>query len=120
MIRSRIETELKFTHRLKKSAYEYAEHVRTGIIARLLEKDKGDIIHWYETIKEVKIKKNGKQRIVKGYSMMSENVNIELYKKFLISKLKDTLDLVGLKLSESDCNIFHIFNEQSSPLLNSH
>ncbi len=34
----RIERELKFTHRLKKSALEYAEHVRTGMIARLLAK----------------------------------------------------------------------------------
>jgi DNA polymerase elongation subunit (family B) len=38
----RIENELKFTHRLKKHVYEYAEHVRTGVIAGLLEKDKGD------------------------------------------------------------------------------
>jgi hypothetical protein len=48
--------ELKFTQRLKKHAYEYSEPVRTGLIARLLEKDKGDIVHWYERVKEVKIK----------------------------------------------------------------
>lgn len=101
----RIERELKFTHRLKKSALEYAEHIRTGTIARLLSKDKGDIIHWYETAKEVKIKKSGKQRIVKGYSMIPEDVNIELYKRLLISKLKDTLNLVGFNLSILGCII---------------
>jgi DNA polymerase elongation subunit (family B) len=95
----RIEKELKFTHRLKKSAAEYADHVRTGMIARLHAKDKGDIIHWYEIVKEVKTNKKGRQRIVKGYSTTSENVNITLYKKFLISKLKDTLEIAGITAS---------------------
>jgi DNA polymerase elongation subunit (family B) len=48
----RIDNELKFTHRLKKHGHEYSEHVRTGVIAKLLERDKGDTIHWYETVKE--------------------------------------------------------------------
>ena len=59
---------------------KYAEHIRTGIIARLLEKEKGDIIHWYEMVKEVKTNKRSKQRIVKGYSITPENVNMKLYK----------------------------------------
>ena len=101
----RIEKELKFTQRLKKSASEYAEHVRTGIIARLLGKDKGDIVHWYKTVKEVKINKKGKRRIVKGYSITPENVNIELYKDFLMSKLKDTLEISGISLVELDHSI---------------
>ena len=96
--KSRIEKELKFTHRLKKSA-EYAEYVRTGMIARLLGKDKGDIIHWYETVK-VKVNKNGKQKIVKGYSIIPDNLNIEYYKKVLTMKLRDTLDITGICLSE--------------------
>ena len=95
--KSRIEKELKFTHRLKKSAAEYAEYVRTGMIARLLGKDKGDIIHWYETVK-VKINKNGKQNIVKGYSITADNLNIEYYKKILTTKLRDTLDITGICL----------------------
>jgi len=103
--RLQIEYELKFTQRLKKYVYEYAGHIRTGVIARLLEKDKGDTIHWYETVKEVRIHKSGKQRIVKGYSITPENVNIELYREFLTSKLKDTLNLAGFNLSKLDCNI---------------
>ncbi len=62
-----------------------------------LQRDKGDIIHWYETVKEVKINKNGKQRIVKGYSITPDDVNIEFYKNLLISKLKDTLNLAGIQ-----------------------
>ena len=100
--KSRIEKELKFTHRLKKYIYEYTEHVRTGIIARLLGKDKGDIIHWYETVREVKIDKKNKQRIVKGFSVESNNLNVEQYKKILISKLRDTLDLIGIDMANLD------------------
>ena len=31
--------ELKFTQRLKLHPYEYKDHVRTGILAKLLDKD---------------------------------------------------------------------------------
>src|SRR5918994_7842013 len=92
----RVDDELKLTQRLKKYVHEYAKHIRTGVIAKLLEKDKGDIIHWYEIVKEVKTNKKGRQRIVKGYSTTSENVNMTLYKKFLTSKLIDTLEIVGI------------------------
>ena len=94
----RIVNELKFTQRLKKYVHEYSEHVRTGVIARLLEKDKGDIIHWYETVKEIKIIKNGKHRIVKGYFVKPINLHIEQYRKILLSKLKDTLEISGISL----------------------
>ena len=95
----RIENELKFTQRLKKYVHEYSEHVRTGIIARLLEKDRGETIHWYETLKEIKADKIGRQKIVKGYSTTPENVNMAFYKKFLTSKLKDTLEIAGITAS---------------------
>ena len=96
MINFRIEDELKFTHRLKKYVYEYSEHVRTGVIARLLEKDRGDTIHWYETIKEIKInKKFRKQRIINGFSVAPDDLNINQYRKILKSKLRDTLEIVG-------------------------
>src|SRR5690242_17459848 len=47
-----LEEELKFTQRLKLYPYEYKDHVRTGVIAKQLNKDKGDLIYWYETFKE--------------------------------------------------------------------
>jgi DNA polymerase, archaea type len=99
---TRIQNELKFTHRLKKHVYEYAEHVRIGVIAKLLEKDRGDIIHWYETVREVKIDKKNNQRIVKGFSVESNNLNVKQYKKILISKLRDTLDLIGIDMANLD------------------
>jgi len=46
---------LKFTQRLKKYPDEYKGHVRTGILAKLLDKDKGELIYWYETSTEVYI-----------------------------------------------------------------
>jgi DNA polymerase elongation subunit (family B) len=94
----RVDDELKLTQRLKKHVHEYAKHIRTGVIAKLLEKDKGDIIHWYETVKEIKIIKNGKHRIVKGYSVKPINLHIEQYRKILLSKLKDTLEISGISL----------------------
>ena len=48
--------ELKFTQRLKLHSYEYKDHVRTGILAKSLDKDKGDLVHWYETFTEVYVK----------------------------------------------------------------
>src|SRR5918995_1905860 len=101
----RVDDELKLTQRLKKYVHEYAKHIRTGVIAKLLEKDKGDIIHWYETVKEIKIVKNGKYRIVKGYSVKPINLHIEQYRKILLSKLKDTLEISGISLLELDHNI---------------
>ena len=60
------EIDLKYTHRLKKHIHEYAGHVpvRTGVIAKLLGKDKGDLVYWYETYTEeyVESKKCGKRK----------------------------------------------------------
>jgi hypothetical protein len=47
------EQELKFTQRLKKYPDEYKGHVRTGILAKLLDKDKGDLVYWYETYEDI-------------------------------------------------------------------
>jgi DNA polymerase I len=111
----RIENELKFTHRLKKYVYEYSEHVRTGVIARLL--DRGETIHWYETVEEIKTTKNGKQRIIKGYSINPDNLNIECYKKYLLSKLEDTLNLAGINVLELGHNTIRIQDINSAPNL---
>ena len=85
---------------MNKSADEYAEHIRAGAIARSQFRNKGDIIYWYETIKETRsAKKNGKQRILNGYSIVPDNLNVERYKRILMSKLKDTFEIVGIVLS---------------------
>ncbi|MFZ0510520.1 MAG: hypothetical protein WAM14_02840 [Candidatus Nitrosopolaris sp.] len=48
--------ELKYTQRLKYYPYEYKDHVRTGNLPKLLDKDKGDLVHWYETYTEEYVK----------------------------------------------------------------
>lgn len=50
--------ELKFTQRLrlKLYRYEYEDHVRTGIFAELFEKDKGELVYWYETYTQEYVK----------------------------------------------------------------
>jgi hypothetical protein len=37
------ELDMKYSQRLKKYQHEYKEHVRTGVLARMLDKDKGDL-----------------------------------------------------------------------------
>ncbi|HZA70248.1 MAG TPA: hypothetical protein VE548_11170 [Nitrososphaeraceae archaeon] len=44
----------------------------------------------------------GKHRIVKGYSVTPDNLNIEYYKEFLSLKLRDTLNLAGFSVSPYD------------------
>jgi DNA polymerase elongation subunit (family B) len=94
------EEELKFTQRLKLYPYEYNDHVRTGVIAKLLNKDKGDLIYWYETFKEEynKTKRSWKRK--KSYSVKPENINLDEYKKLLLDKLKDTLEITGFKMDD--------------------
>ena len=93
--KKKIEQELKFSQRLKKSAYEYKENVRTGVLAGLLNKDKGEEVFWYEII--------DKDQTTRGTFTIttpsSEEINIEKYKNYLLNKLSDTLEIVGCDLS---------------------
>ena len=46
------EEELKYTHRLNLHSYEYEPGVRAGVLGKLLGKDKGDLVYWYDTYTE--------------------------------------------------------------------
>jgi DNA polymerase elongation subunit (family B) len=98
------ELDMKYTQRLKKYPHEYNEHVRTGVLARILDKDKGDLVYWYETViidKIVSSKNNSKkQKIKNSYSTKPENLNLEKYKCLLLSKLRDTLEIAGFKMDD--------------------
>ena len=72
--------ELKFTQRLKFHSYEYKDHVRTGVLAKLLNKDKGDLVHWYETFEDEYIESKQSWKREKSYSINPENLNLEEYK----------------------------------------
>jgi DNA polymerase I len=89
--KKKIEQELKFSQRLKKSAYEYKENVRTGALARLLNKDKGEEVFWYEIIHKDKTT-NGTFTIT---TPSSEEINVKKYKNYLLNKLSDTLEIAG-------------------------
>ena len=41
-------------------------HVRTGILAKLLDKDKGDLVYWYKTYEKeyVRVNNAGKRKKV--------------------------------------------------------
>jgi DNA polymerase, archaea type len=93
--KKKIEQELKFSQRLKKSAYEYKENVRTGVLAGLLNKDKGEEVFWYEIIDKDKTS-NGTFTIT---TPSSEEINIKKYKNYLLNKLSDTLEIVGCDVS---------------------
>jgi len=66
--------ELKFTQRLKLCPYEYKEYVRTGVLAKLLDKDKGDLVYWYETFTEKYVKSKQCWKRKKSYSVKPENL----------------------------------------------
>jgi DNA polymerase, archaea type len=81
--RINVAEELKFTQRLMKYPNEYKDHVRTGKLAKLLGKEKCDLVYWYETFTEtyVKTKKSWKKK--KDYSIIRENLNLDGYKELL-------------------------------------
>ena len=83
------EEELKYTQRLNLHSYEYEPGVRTGVLAKLLGKDKGDLVYWYETYTEgcVESKKCWKKKR-RSYSVKPEKINLEEYKNLLLKKTK--------------------------------
>jgi hypothetical protein len=94
------EEELKFTQRLKLHSYEYKHHIRTGILAKLLGRDKGDLVHWYETYEDEYVKSKQSWKRKRSYSVKPENLNLDEYKKLLLDKLKDTLEITGFKIDD--------------------
>jgi|tagenome__1003787_1003787.scaffolds.fasta_scaffold20959205_3 DNA polymerase I len=93
---SKIEKELKFTPQLRKYLHEYNKSVRAGIIGRLLGKDKGEEIYWFET--NIKDKDTGGKYSIAIPS--SENLNLQQYKRVLLDKLKDTLEIAGFDVED--------------------
>jgi hypothetical protein len=85
------DVEMKYTQRLKHYAYEYNEHVRTGVLAKLLDKDKGDLVYWYVTLPTT-----GNNR--KSFDIIPKNLNLEKYKLLLLKKLSDTLEIAGFNV----------------------
>jgi DNA polymerase, archaea type len=98
-----LEKELKFTQRLGKDINEYkSENARPRRLAKLLDRDKGDLVHWYETYKDVYVesKRRSKRERERTYSVKFEpdNLNLDEYKKLLLKKLKDSLEITGFDI----------------------
>lgn len=92
--------ELKYEQKVGKEIHEYkGEGCRTFKLAKLLGKDKGDLVYWYDTYEEVYVGK-GKKKI-KSYSIESEpeNLNLDSYKELLLKKLKDSLEITGFNMA---------------------
>jgi DNA polymerase, archaea type len=92
--------ELKFTQRLKLHPYEYKDHVRTGILAKILDKDKGDLVYWYETSTKVYVKSKQCWKRKTGYSVKPTNLNRDEYKNLLLKKLEDSLETAGFNTAD--------------------
>ncbi len=95
-----IAEELKFTQRLMKYPDEYIDHVRTGKLGKLLGKDKGDLVYWYETFTETYVKSKESWKKKKDYSVRPENLNLDEYKKLLLNKLTDSLEITGFNIDD--------------------
>jgi hypothetical protein len=95
------EEELKYTHRLNLHSYEYEPGVRAGVLAKLLGKDKGNLVDCYGTHTEgyVESKKCWKKKR-SSYSVKPEKINLEEYKNLLLKKLKDTLEIAGFNMND--------------------
>ena len=98
--------ELKFTQRLKLHPYEYEDHVRTGILAKLPDKDKGDLVYWYETYEDIYVESKHCLKRKKVYSIKPENLNLDEYKSLLLNKLKDSLEITGFNTAALERKLF--------------
>ncbi|MGA8080984.1 MAG: hypothetical protein WB988_03910 [Candidatus Nitrosopolaris sp.] len=78
----------------------------TGILAKSLDKDRGDLVHWYETYEEIYVESKRCWKRKKGYSIKPENLNLGEYKNILHNKLKDSLEITGFNLSALESELF--------------
>jgi DNA polymerase, archaea type len=99
--------ELKFTQRLKLHPYEYKGHPRIVELAKLLDKDKGDLVYWYETQTEEYDKGKHCWKKKRGYSVKPENLNLDKYKDLLLNKLKDSLEITGFNMDSLRKHLSH-------------
>ena len=88
----RIEKELKFSQKLTKYPHEYKKSVRAGVLGKILGKDKGEEIYWYEIRCIDENTKGNFSTIIPN----PEDLDIQYYKRMLSDKLKDTLEITGL------------------------
>jgi DNA polymerase, archaea type len=89
--------DLAFITKLSKEPEEYKnENDRIRVSAKMLGVHKGDTVYWYETLFESLHEKSNKR--ISTYSTKPENLNLEKYKRLLLSKLNDILEITGFDM----------------------
>jgi hypothetical protein len=79
---------------------EYKGHPRIAELAKLLDKDKGDLVYWYETYTQEYVQSKQCWKRKKSYSVKpEENLNLDEYKNLLFNKLRDSLEIAGFNIA---------------------
>jgi DNA polymerase, archaea type len=82
--------DLAFVAKLSKEPEEYKnENDRMRVLAKMLGARKGDTVCWYETL-------SGQNN--RTYSAKPDNLNLEKYKRILLSKLNDIFEIIGFDM----------------------
>jgi hypothetical protein len=89
--------DLAFVAKLSKEPEEYKnENDRMKILARMSGAQRGDTVCWYETVSESLY--GGSNKRTSTYSIKPDNLNFEKYKRLLLGKLNDILEITGFNI----------------------
>ncbi len=89
--KERIDEELRFTQKLRFNPEQYKQGVRAGLLGRLLDKDKGEEVYWFETVSKDKDTNGNFSTTIPT----EDNLDLQKYKETLLNKLKGTLLIAG-------------------------
>jgi DNA polymerase, archaea type len=99
--------ELAFITKLSKEPEEYKnENDRMRVLAKMSGLQKGDTVSWYETLS----RPNNKNT----YSIWPDNLNLEKYKRILLSKLNEILEIIGFDQFDMDCLKSQLLNHNQT------
>ena len=73
----------------------------------LLDKDKGDLVYWYETYEKEYDKSKQCWKKKKSYSVKPDNLNLDEYKNLLLKKLTDSLEITGFNMDDLRLQLSH-------------
>jgi DNA polymerase I len=86
--------DLAFITKLSKEPEEYKnENDRTRVLAKMLGAHKGDTVCWYETLPKL-----SHDKTIRTYSIKPDNLNLEKYRRLLLNKLNDLLEITGFNM----------------------
>jgi len=86
--------DLAFVTKLSKEPEEYKnENDRMRVLAKMLGAQKGDTVCWYETLPKLHHEKSNRT-----YSIKPDNLNLEKYRRLLLNKLSDMLEITGFNM----------------------